>query len=581
MVDNSKSLYTDRMVRYGSTMFAVCLAIIISVLADDSVLTTAFVFTPPSSGIAFQRHNVALDASKIYDECDIAIMGGGFGGLYTALAISREAKRMGRSVDAVLVDPSDRFVFLPLLYDLTMGTASEDEVCPTYKNLLEGTGIRHIKGSFAGFSSTTSGDYGDSGSSLPVLSEAVLTTISEPKYNSEKKEKGIKKDVINLSFRASVVAVGASPQSILASVPGATEYTQPFYTKKDAYATRELLFRMDQKIRQGEKPRLAVVGGGYGGVELSACIKRRFGSKADVVLLSREAPMAGTRAEPLVDQALSKLGVICEMCSVNEIKKQNNKRITIESFEIDTEDEWDAVFWTAGSGPALTNDLGGLALTSSGRLMVDNTLQCCFSMSNPTKRIPSVWALGDCSEIVSMLQPVPATAQAAIQQADIVAANVLAKLFNQGKKTKTFEFQDIGSMLSLGGPNAAIIGPREESQLGSILIPLLDTAREGLGVADNVFAQIVNSPSIDKSGVIAPTVENLSLSLGGYGLGVDPEATPGTLSGTLSGASRRAIYALRMPTNRQQRYGLVSAFISSASALVKEASDQIQSSSEK
>jgi hypothetical protein len=87
------------------------------------------------------------------DRCDVAVFGGGFGGLYTALAISREARARGRPLDVALVEPSDKFVFLPLLYDLTMGTASEAEVCPSYKDILVGTGIRHVKAKFDCFSS--------------------------------------------------------------------------------------------------------------------------------------------------------------------------------------------------------------------------------------------------------------------------------------------------------------------------------------------------------------------------------------------------------------------------------------------
>jgi NADH:ubiquinone reductase (non-electrogenic) len=536
-------------------------------LIDDITLATAFVSR--SSGF---RQDVVLSGTH-NDQCDVAIMGGGFGGLYTALAISREAKKKGRKVDIALVDNSDRFVFLPLLYDLTMGTASEGEVCPTYDELLEGTGVRFIKASFDSFN-------GESGSVLKTgVSEQKSVLKEKPKEGNDDNS-----DTINLSFQASVVSVGATPQSILSSIPGATEYVQPFYTREDAYATRELLFRMDQKIRQGHCPRLAIVGGGYGGVELAACVARRL-PKAKVTLISRGRPMAGTRAEPLVDQALKKLGVVCEICSVDEIKKNTNGQITIQrrsnlndsSLTLDAADEWDAVLWTAGSLPAYpvtkNENMDGLALSSSGRLIVDKTLRCSFS-SEDSKVMPSVWALGDCCEIIPVVQPVPPkTAQAAMQQADVVASNVLAKLFNQESETEVFKFQDLGSMLSLGGPNAAILGPKEDTQLGSLLVPLLDTARIGFGIADSLFAQIIDSSDIDKK-----VVENLGLSIGGYGLGVDPESTPGTLSGTLSGASRRAIYALRMPTNKQRAVAGASAFISSAAALAKEASDQIQSS---
>mmetsp|Transcript_15942 Transcript_15942/g.36778 ORF Transcript_15942/g.36778 Transcript_15942/m.36778 type:complete len:580 (-) Transcript_15942:42-1781(-) len=529
-------------------------------------------------------------STKTYDECDVAVMGGGFGGLYTALAISRDAKKKGKNVDVALVDPSDRFVFLPLLYDLTMGTASEREVCPTYKELLQGTGVRYVRASFDGFSKNGPDGNGPS--------EAVLKTVPEPKYPKEE-DQG---DSIYLSFDAAVVAVGATPQSILASIPGASECAQPFYTKEDAYATRELLFRMEQKVRQGDSPRIAVIGGGYGGVELSACVARRL-PKARVALMSRGPPMAGTKAEPLVDQALRKLGVHCETNDVLQIEKKPNNKFRIQTVgvgvgesggggdtDLDTEDDdlWDAVLWTAGSGPAhpVADDMGGeLALSPTGRLQVDKSLRCSFkddAAEDASKSRPSVWALGDCSEIVPALQPAtPRTAQAAMQQADVAASNVLTSLSNREAGTKVFEFQDLGSMLSLGGPNAAILGPGEDSEISSLLIPLLDTARVGLGVADSIFAEIINSPQVDKTGDLKPAVENLGLSLGGYGLGVDPETTPGTLSGTLSGAGRRAVYALRMPTNKQRAYAGASAFLSSALALAKEASDQIERSNEK
>ena len=542
------------------------------VFACMAIPTTAFVgLSNPC------RPASALGAlSKKYDDCDVAIMGGGFGGLYTALAISREAKKKGKNVDVALVDPSDRFVFLPLLYDLTMGTASEQEVCPTYQELLEGTGVRYIQASFDGFANDPE---------HKATPEARLKSIAIDGEGAKDTETDIR-----LSFRTSVVAVGATPQSILESVPGANEFAQPFYTKDDAYATRELLFKMEQKIRQGETPRIAVVGGGYGGVELSACVARRL-PNACITLLSRTKPMAGTRAEPLVGQALKKLGVVCEMSSIEEIRQSGDNCFTIlrsgESdgditLEDNADDLFDAVLWTAGSGPAypVANDLGGgLAFSPSGRLRVDKTLRCSYDDDNSassSSSLPSVWALGDCSEIVPAEDlAVPKTAQAAMQQADVVASNVLSVLSNR-EGSVGFEFQDLGSMLSLGGPNAAVLGPNDGSQIASLLVPLLNTARVGLGVADTIFAGIVNSPQVDKSGDLAPIVENLGLSLGGYGLGVDPQSTPGTLSGTLSGAGRRAIYALRMPTNKQRVYAGASAVLSSAAALAKETSDQIE-----
>lgn len=496
------------------------------------------------------------------DQCDVAVFGGGFGGLYTALELSKEARSKGQRLDVALVDPSDRFVFLPLLYDLVMGTASEAEVCPTFEELLEGSGIRHVRASLDNFCS------------MDLYSANITDNSTCGK----------------LSFRAGVVSVGATPQSTLASIPGATELTQPFYTRRDAQDTRLLLDKMEGRCRAGLEPRIGIVGGGYGGVELAACVKRRL-PNAQVSLLTRGAPMKGTRAEPLVNKALAKLGVNVELCGVDSVSPFESdepphdkllvQRSTMNQEKSPIEDDklWDAILWTAGSGPAypVCNEILGLKqVDGSGRLATDSTLRCLLPNPTSSGRQPPIWALGDCSQILSdeSAFAVPKTAQAAIQQADVVAANILADI--RGTQTyKQFQYQDLGSMLSLGGPNGAVLAPKEDSNLGPLFTALLDTTRIGLGLADEVLAQVSKSPAGEKAG-LGPMVENLNLSLGGYGLGVDTDAAPGTLSGTLSGAARRAIYSIRMPTNKQRAKSAILGALSTATALSKEISEQLE-----
>ena len=524
------------------------------------------------------------------DSCDVAIFGGGFGGLYTALAIDREyqrqQQRQGRNsrkkLDIALVTPGDNFVFLPLLYDLTMGTASEMEVCPPYKSILTGTCIRHVKANLNDLDG-------------PDGYSAELTTAL-PSY---KKDYDIPtNNKIRLSYRAAVMAVGATPQSILASIPGAKEYTQPYYTKEHAEATDKILNSLENQ----QNPRIAVVGGGYGGVELATCVKRRI-PQCDVTLLTRGPPMKGTRAEPLINKALKRMNVNVETCSVEsvelantsndegdeirEILKNGQKVIvktksledTDDISENETDDEdtpWDAVLWTAGSGPAypVVEALDILnKVEKSGRLAIDGSLRCGWKEKRPEgMRQPRVWAIGDCAEIFNDAEyATPKTAQAAIQQADVVANNLLVDLgMIPSGQTKTFQYQDLGSMLTLGGPNGAVLAPPQNSLLGPLFAPAMDIARVGFGIADGVFRELSKSETGKKT-ELGETVENLGLSLGGYGLGVDPNVAPGTLAGTMSGLARRSIYALRMPTNRQRIIAASSAGISTAIALAKEA----------
>jgi len=539
--------------------------------------------------------------------CDVAIFGGGFGGLYTALALTTEFRRKqqdpfsqtpAKNLDIVLVDPSDRFVFLPLLYDLTVGTATEREVCPYYKDILKGTGIRHVK------------------ARLDCMPDMVESSSLCHSANLTIAKSGLQ---TQLSFQSAVVAVGATPESVLTRVPGAMNLTQPFYTREHAIQTQDLLQELERKKEINKQPpRIAVVGGGYGGVELAACVKRRIPSGL-VTLLTRTPPLQGTRAEPLIDQALSKIGVNIDLCGVESIEKvdmgvegpsvriQRTTSKTTSSTAANNDDEvWDAVLWTAGSGPAYPvsnysskyNALGLEQVSSSGRLKVDKNLRCHWGNNEATadddKTIkmnqkartsqPSIWALGDCAEMIHSYGPtVPKTASAAIQQADVVANNILHEISVANKKRslssssssspQAFEFQDMGMMMSLGGPNAAILAPMQDSIFKPLFTPLLDISRVGLGFADEVLTQVISqSPVAESMGIKAPS-DMLGLSFGGYGLGVDTETTPGTLAGTLAGAARRAVYAVRMPTNQQRAYAAASAALSTVTALSKEVRD--------
>jgi demethylphylloquinone reductase len=523
----------------------------------------------------------------------VAVFGGGFGGLYTALALSRRLRghQNGRNLDIVLVDPSPTFVFLPLLYDLTIGTATEQEVCPFYRDLLRGTGVRHVCATLHSIEVSVNQDVKLS------AGRATLTTANSP-TNATLSPYSL------LQFRAGVMAVGASPTSVLASIPGAATYAQPFYTATDAKRTRRLLNALyDQQQQQAAKdtvhsssPRIAVVGGGYGGVELAACIQRRlpFGR---VTLLSRGTPLANTRAQPIVQAALHKLGVQVQECNVVALFASTDRdKIDIVRTEwgsnnitIQDAEPWDAVLWTAGSSPSepvASGNCIGLLRTKSGRLAVDQTLRCRLvaEQGSLSPQTPRIWALGDCAEVVvsddcstETGTALPKTAQVAMQQAETVAANVLAQLKTNGRDTsdETFVYQDLGSMLTLGGPNAVVQAPRN-GLWAPIFAPALDTAHSALGLADSILAFMGRAPIVEQLGLVRP--DALGLSLSSHGLLGSVEdgaaaAAPGTLAGTLSGAARRTVYAARMPTNEQRAVSLASAVIATAVSLAREASD--------
>ena len=64
-----------------------------------------------------------------------------------------------------MIDPSDRFVFLPLLYELAVGDADVDEVAPRFEELLgddvKFNQVEHIKGRASNVEVRTGGAWGE------------------------------------------------------------------------------------------------------------------------------------------------------------------------------------------------------------------------------------------------------------------------------------------------------------------------------------------------------------------------------------------------------------------------------------
>jgi demethylphylloquinone reductase len=522
-------------------------------------------------------------------DCDVAIYGGGFGGLYAAIALANSNPQL----DIVLVEPAASFVFLPLLYDLTIGTATEREVCPTYSDLLATTkNIRQVRASLSAMTVTTATANGPPPKTPPV---AVCSSHDGNMDN----------DITIRPRQAAILAVGASPAAILGTIPGATELARPFYTKADADRTRDFLTTMEEEMLVSDSSsnskttprRIAVVGGGYGGVELAACLQRRWNNNnnnnkatadraVQVTLLSRGAPLGGTRAAALVEQALTKLGVTIENVAVEALLRQQSVpgsgdgpiRVVRTAYNdatgtavsqpvVDDTMPFDAVFWTAGSKPALPDSLTGLQRTVSGRVAIRPNLQCV--RENGTV-IRGLWAVGDCAEVVvtgnnNSNAAWPKTASVALQQGMAVAQNIQTVL--KGGYPEPFEFRELGSMFTLGGPNAAILAPKS-GPLAPFLSPLLDVADEALSRVDQALQQSTLSDGLRPGST--PII-----SFGSHGLGATDESSTsssstGVLAGTVSGAIRRTVYAALMPTNAQRVIALLSASTATIASLVQE-----------
>lgn len=344
----------------------------------------------------------------------ICILGGGFGGLYTALRLSELPWTRSQQPEIVLIDKSDRFLFSPLLYELVTGEMQTWEIAPPFEELLAGTGIR--------FERATVTD-------IDLQSQAIYCEEAPP-----------------LNYDYLVVAMGGkTPVDI---VPGAKEHGIPFRSLSDAYRLQERLRMLEQSDR--EFIRVAVVGGGYSGVEIACKLADRLGDRGRLRIIDRGSEILRQSPEfnrKTAQAALESRSIWLDLDT--DIENITDENITLRyKNQVDTIPV-DIVMWTVGT--KVSDEIKNLDLEhhQSGQIAIAPTLQ--------TTQRPEIFALGDlaaCHDINH--QQVPPTAQAAIQQADYCAWNVWATITN--RPLLPFRYQPLGEMMALGIHNATVSG---------------------------------------------------------------------------------------------------------------------------
>ncbi|BCL35457.1 NAD(P)/FAD-dependent oxidoreductase [Nostoc sp. MS1] len=344
----------------------------------------------------------------------IVILGGGFGGLYTALRLSQLPWETQQKPEIVLVDQSDRFLFSPLLYELLTGELQTWEIAPPFIELLEGTGVRFY--------------------------QAVVSGIDIEQQRVQLQ------DGPEIPYNQLVLTLGG--ETPLDLVPGATSYAYPFRSLTDTYRLEERLRILEESDL--EKIRVAIVGAGYSGVELACKLADRLGERGRFRLVEVSDQILRTSPDfnrEAAKKALDARGVFIDL----ETKVESIGADTI-SLEYKNQVDIipvDLVIWTVGT--RVTNVVKNLPFKQNQRGQITTT---------PTLQVldhPEIFALGDLADCLDAEgQQVPATAQAAFQQADYAAWNIWATITQ--RPLLPFRYQSSGEMMALGKDNATLTG---------------------------------------------------------------------------------------------------------------------------
>lgn len=344
----------------------------------------------------------------------ICILGGGFGGLYTALRLSQLPWEKGEKPEIVLVDQGDRFIFLPLLYELLTGEMQTWEIAPPFEELLQDTGVRFYQGVVSGI-------------------------------DTEQKQVQLQ-DGLEIPYDRLVLALGG--ETPLDMVPGATSYAYPFRNLTDAYRLEERLRVLEES--DADKIRVAIVGAGYSGVELACKLADRLGERGRFRLIEIGDQILRTSPEfnrQAATKALEAKQVFLDL--ETKVESIGEDTISLEyKSQVDTIPV-DLVIWTVGTRVAPV--VRTLNLKQNQRCQITTT---------PTLQVldhPEIFALGDLADCRDAEgQQVPATAQVAFQQADYTAWNIWASLTN--RPLLSFRYQQLGEMMALGQDNATLTG---------------------------------------------------------------------------------------------------------------------------
>jgi NADH:ubiquinone reductase (non-electrogenic) len=352
----------------------------------------------------------------------IVIVGGGFGGVFTALGL------VGAG-EITLASDEDHFLFKPLLYEYLSGEVEAWHIAPRYEELLdEETRVR--RGAVT---------------SIDLSSRAVALETGE-----------------KLAYEILVLAMGAMTN--YAGVPGAAEFAIPFRSLADADHLRQRMVEVLDGIPPDLPPQdarsamtFAIVGGGASGVELStkiadllhdACKRRALQGEPRVLVIEMSdkiVPGMGDEIREFVSGALRESRV--EVHTQTRVVRVTQSSVTIEHDGTETEIPTAAVVWVGGVRVnPLVNRLD-LEKTNRGLISIEPTMQ--------TRSHDHVFALGDLAFCPDASAILAGTAQLALQQAGLVADNVRALL--KGERLKTRRFEELGEAVSLGTERAAVL----------------------------------------------------------------------------------------------------------------------------
>ncbi|HWP57043.1 MAG TPA: NAD(P)/FAD-dependent oxidoreductase [Candidatus Acidoferrales bacterium] len=355
----------------------------------------------------------------------ILILGGGFGGLYTALELERRLARLPQ-VEVTLVNRDNFFLFTPMLHEVAASDLDPTDIVNPIRKLL-----RRVQ-FFAG-----------SVREIDLKERKVRVFHGDGDHEHE------------LLYDHLVIALGSVPNFL--NLPGVEEHSITMKSLEDAVTLRsrliEHLEEADFECCPALRDRLltfVVAGAGFAGVETIAAasdfvrealrfypnLREEMVRFILVEYAPRILPELDSRLGAYAQTKLEEGGIEVRLKTAIAALTEAGVELSDGTF-IETK----TLIWTAGTAPNPL--LAALPCRKEkGKLVAESTMQ--------VPGWPEVWALGDCAAIRDPRtgELYPATAQHALRQGRVLARNLIATI--EGRAPQPFAFSTIGQLAAIG-----------------------------------------------------------------------------------------------------------------------------------
>ncbi|MEY2664315.1 MAG: hypothetical protein RIT04_123 [Candidatus Parcubacteria bacterium] len=370
----------------------------------------------------------------------IVIVGGGFGGIYTARALEPLVKK--GLADVTIINRTNYFLFTPLLHEVATGALSSHSVIEPVREILRDSNVHFIQGEVKG-----------------IDIEKKLVKLASGATGGKTPGSAIGP----LAYDYLVIGSGATTNFY--NIPGAEKYAFTLKSLEDATSIRNAIIKACEHAAHvtdvEERRRLlsvVIVGGGATGVELAAELIEFMrttlcsyyhhacfdAGDMRVTLIANSSELLSQFPKKIRDIALTELkkkGIeIMLNTSVTEVHPHEIKINNTDSIATNT------VVWVAGvtatqwdvnkadHTPAFEKERGN-------RIKTDELLRIVGH--------PELFALGDVSGTNPML------AQVAEQQARVVARNIAALVQNKPHRMRPYSYKEKALLVSIGQWHAA------------------------------------------------------------------------------------------------------------------------------